>query len=82
MCVYIYIYIYIYLVSFDSVTYRCNCDMSLHYFRLSKWFSDSLRTGRSGNLIPVEARFSTLVKTGPRAHPASCEMDTGSVSWR
>ena len=28
--------------------------------------------------IPVEARFSAPVQTGPGAHPASCTMDTGS----
>ena len=37
-----------------------------------------LRAGRSGDRIPVEARFSTPVQTGPRAHPASCTMGTGS----
>ena len=33
--------------------------------------------GRSGNRIPVEARFSAPVQTGPGAHPASCTMGTG-----
>jgi len=28
--------------------------------------------------IPVGARFSAPVQTGPEAHPASCTMDTGS----
>jgi hypothetical protein len=28
------------------------------------------------------ARFPTYVKTDPGAHPASCTMDTGSVSQR
>ena len=40
--------------------------------------SDWLRAGRSGDRIPVEARFSAPVQTGPGAHPASCTMDTGS----
>ena len=31
----------------------------------------SLRPGRSGDRIPVGARFSALVQTGPWAHPAS-----------
>jgi hypothetical protein len=34
--------------------------------------SDWLRVGRSGDRIPVGARFSTPVQTGPGAHPASC----------
>jgi len=32
----------------------------------------------SGDRIPVGARFSAPVQTGPGAHPASCPMDTGS----
>jgi hypothetical protein len=31
-----------------------------------------------GDRIPVGARFSALVQTGPGAHPASCTMGTGS----
>jgi hypothetical protein len=38
-----------------------------------------LRAERSGVRIPVEARFSTPVQTGPGAHPASCTM--GNVSF-
>jgi hypothetical protein len=41
-------------------------------------YSDWLRAGRSGDRIPVGARFSALVQTGPGAHPASCIMGTGS----
>jgi len=40
--------------------------------------SDWLRAGRSGDRIPVEARFFAPVQTGPGAHPASCTMGTGS----
>jgi hypothetical protein len=40
--------------------------------------SVSLATGRSGDRIPVGARFSATVQTGPEAHPDSCTMDTGS----
>jgi hypothetical protein len=35
-------------------------------------------TGRSGDQIPVGARFFAHVQTGPRAHPASCTLGTGS----
>ena len=41
--------------------------------------SDSLRAGRSGNRIPVGARFSAPVQTGPGAHPASCAKGIGSL---
>ena len=34
---------------------------------------------RIGDRIPVEARFSAPVQTGPEAHPASCAMSTGSL---
>jgi hypothetical protein len=37
-----------------------------------------LRAGRSGNRIPVGARFSAPVQTDPGAYPASCTMGTGS----
>jgi len=37
-----------------------------------------LRVGRSGDPIPVGARFSAPIQTGPGAHPASYTMGTGS----
>ena len=41
-------------------------------------FFDSLQAGRPGDRIPVWARFSAPVQTGPGAHPATCTMGTGS----
>jgi hypothetical protein len=41
-------------------------------------YSDSLRDGRSGDRIPVGARFSARVQTGPGAHPASYTVGSGS----
>ena len=41
-------------------------------------YIDWLRAGRSGDRIPVGARFSAPVQTGPGAHTASCTKGTGS----
>ena len=37
-----------------------------------------LRAGRSGDRIPVVARFSAHVQTGPKTHPASYTMGNRS----
>ena len=39
-------------------------------------YSDLLQAGRCGIQIPMRARFSELVHTCPRAHPASSTMCT------
>ena len=41
-------------------------------------YSDWLQAGRSEDRIPLRARFSVPVQTGPGAHLASCTMGTGS----
>jgi len=54
-----------------------------HTLPLLQWagylspYSDWLRAGRSGDRIPVGARFSAPVQTGPGAHTTYCSMGTG-----
>jgi len=58
---------------------RCLVDLLLLF--VPEWLSrynDSLRVGRSGDRIPVEARFPASLHTCPGTHPASCTMGNGS----
>jgi hypothetical protein len=53
---------------------------SPHNCRRPGWFSrysDSLQSGRSGDQIAVEKRFSAPVQTGRGTHPASYTMGNG-----
>jgi len=51
-----------------------SCLIPLYCVRYSDW----LRAARSGDRIPVVARFSPPVQTCPGVHPASHTMGTGS----
>jgi len=51
---------------------------------LHSQYSNSLQAGRSVDRIPVGARFSTPIQTGPEAHLVYYVMGTGSfpgVKW-
>jgi len=65
-------FILLFVLAFQSITI-CTCGPE----QLSR-YSDSPRVARSRDRIPVEARFSAPVQTGPGAHPASYTMCTVS----
>ena len=60
----------------------CDAHYSLKHLHtsVSGWLSDCLRIGRCGKRIPVGARFSAPVQTGPGVHPASYTIGTGSIT--
>ena len=51
------------------VKYKLRLRILLHYIKL--------RVGQSVDRIPVEARFSAPVRSGPGAHLVSCTFSTG-----
>jgi hypothetical protein len=72
-----------YRITLGTFTFDCVSSGPANWFnvdtQLSR-YSDWLRTVRSGDRIPVGARLSAPVQTGPGAHPASDTVGTGSLS--
>jgi len=71
--------LYIHCAVGSSVSFASHCCLILYRGPGSVvGIATELRSGRSGDRIPVGARFSAPVQTGPGAHSASCAMGTGS----
>ena len=51
---------------------------TVKWARYRSQYSDWLLPGRSGDRIPVGAKSSAPVQTGPGAHPAPCTLGTRS----
>jgi hypothetical protein len=70
-------------IVFYTLLHRELFGFYIHYPAWPGWcsqYSDSLRTKRLGDRIPVEARLFAPVQTGPGAHPASCTTANRSFS--
>ena len=75
---YIYIYTHTHIYVHTHTHTHTHTHIYIQKPEELSWYSDSLRAGRFGDRIPVRARFSTPVQTGPGAHPTSYTMGTGS----
>ena len=64
----------------DKITRRNFIICTFHPTWAGIKYSDTLRTGRSGDGIPVWTNLSAPVKTGPGAHRGSCTMGNRSFS--
>ena len=65
-----------------SVRRSVSNSKALHWPGYCSRYSDSLRAGRFGNRMPVGARLSAPIQTGPGTHPAPCTRGSGSLSGK